>query len=126
MDSVVNEAKRDELIEKYVEWDERLGYEMFKLSWYRRQCQLSYYKYIHFYSTIGNYPVRKGTGEEELTALLNLTEWSTRSATYESGLRSVWSEDVSRKTISTYLFAIPDFDGKMRTTCFMCLGDWSN
>ena len=26
-----------------------------------------------------------------------------------------------KKTISTYLFAIPDYDGKMRTTCFMCL-----
>ena len=25
------------------------------------------------------------------------------------------------RLLSTYLFAIPDYDGKMRTTCFMCL-----
>jgi hypothetical protein len=26
-----------------------------------------------------------------------------------------------KKTISTYLFAIPDYDGRMKTTCFPCL-----
>ena len=32
MDSVSMQIRRDELIEKYVRWDETSGYEMFKLA----------------------------------------------------------------------------------------------
>ena len=53
----------------------RLGYEMFKLAGIDVNVSLLY-KFILFYSTIGNYHRRDGTGEEELTALLESAKWS--------------------------------------------------
>jgi DNA polymerase I-like protein with 3'-5' exonuclease and polymerase domains len=115
----IDTDKRTELIEKYVEWDERLGYEMFKLA----GMDINPSSPLQVHALLFDewkLPRRKGTGEEELTALLNL----------QSGVRDpdqrVWIEKCLerrrvRKTINTYLMAIPDYDGKMRTTCFMCL-----
>ena len=115
----VNEEKRLELIAKYVEWDERLGFEMFQIA--GKDVNPSSPKQV--YELLFNewhLPRRQGTGEEELTSLLNL----------QNGVRDpqqrVWVEKCLerrkvRKTVSTYLLAIPDYDGKMRTTCFMCL-----
>ena len=112
----VNDSKRDELIQKYIEWDERLGYEMFKLA---GNIDINSNSPLQVHSLLFDewkLPRRKGTGEEELTALLNL----------QSGVKDpdqrLWIEKCLerrrvRKTISTYLMAIPDFDGKMRTTC---------
>jgi uracil-DNA glycosylase family 4 len=115
----INNTTRMELIEKYVKWDARLGYEMFELA----GVDVNVSSPVQVHSLLFDewkLPRRKGVGEEELTALLNL----------KSGIKipeqRLWIEKCLerrrvKKTISTYLFAIPDYDGKMRTTCFMCL-----
>jgi DNA polymerase I-like protein with 3'-5' exonuclease and polymerase domains len=115
----INSDKREALIRKYVEWDERLGYEMFQLA----AIDINVSSPLQVHGLLFDHwklPRRKGTGEEELTALLNL-----KVGVKDPGMRT-WIEKCLerrrvRKTLSTYLMAIPDFDGKMRTTCFMCL-----
>jgi uracil-DNA glycosylase family 4 len=115
----VNEAKRLELIQKYVEWDERLGFEMFQLS--GRDVNPSSPKQVwELLFDEWKLPARKGTGEEELTALLNL-QHGVRNPEHRAWIEKCLERRKVRKTVSTYLFALPDFDGKMRTTCFMCL-----
>jgi uracil-DNA glycosylase family 4 len=115
----INEAKRLELIEKYVKWDERLAYEMYQIAGDdinpSSPPQVSSLLFDNW-----KLPRRQGTGEEELTALLNLQN-GVRYQPYRDWIEKCLERRRVRKTISTYLFAIPDFDGKMRTTCFMCL-----
>jgi DNA polymerase-1 len=116
---VVNETKRAELITKYVDWDTRLEFEMFQIA----GVDVNVSSPLQVHSLLFDnwkLPRRKGVGEEELTALLNL-----QSGVKDEGMRT-WIEKCLerrrvKKTISTYLLAIPDFDGKMRTTCFPCL-----
>ena len=73
MDSVVNEAKRIELIEKYVDGMRSLGYEMFKLAGIDVNAS-SPHKFTALLFDEWKLPRRQGTGEEELTALLNLQD----------------------------------------------------
>lgn len=116
----VNTGKRDELIAKYVEWDERLGYEMFKLA---GDIDINSNSPLQVHSLLFDewkLPKRKGTGEEELTALLNLKN-GVKDPDQRLWIEKCLERRRVRKTVSTYLMAIPDFDGIMRTTCFMCL-----
>jgi DNA polymerase-1 len=115
----VDYDKRRELIEKYLSWDEKLQTEMFDLSGVDVNVGSPTQVYHHLFE-IWKLPRRNGTGEEELTSLLNLKNGVSRPD------QRVWIEKCLerrrvKKTISTYLMAIPDFDGKMRTTCFPCL-----
>jgi uracil-DNA glycosylase len=115
----VNEARRKELIQKYVEWDERLGYEMFLLA--EKDVNIASPKQVfELLFTEWRLPPRQGTGEEELTALLNLQN-GVKDPKKREWIEKCLERRRVKKTISTYLLAIPDFDGKMRTTCFMCL-----
>ena len=116
----VNTEKRMELVRKYVEWDERLGYEMFKLAGDVDVNPNSNPQVASLLFSIWKLPYRKGTGEEELTALLNLQQ-GVKSLEHRKWIEKCLERRRVRKTISTYLLAIPDFDGKMRTTCYMCL-----
>jgi DNA polymerase I-like protein with 3'-5' exonuclease and polymerase domains len=115
----VDEAKRLELLEKYVEWDERLGFEMYQIAGddinVNSAPQVSSLLFDNW-----KLPRRQGTGEEELTALLNLQN-GVKYEPYRKWIEKCLERRRVKKTISTYLFAIPDYDGKMRTTCFMCL-----
>jgi uracil-DNA glycosylase len=115
----IDTKRREELIQKYIEWDARLKIDMYKLIGVDVNCSSPKQVYQLLFDE-WKLPRRIGVGEEELTALLNL----------QSGVRDIkqrtWIEKCLerrrvRKTISTYLFALPDYDGKMRTTCFMCL-----
>jgi DNA polymerase-1 len=115
----VNETRRAELITKYVEWDERLGYEMFQLAGVDVNPNSSE-KVSNLLFDIWKLPRRKGTGEEELTALLNLQN-GVKYQPYREWIEKALERRRVRKTLSTYLFALTDYDGKMRTTCFMCL-----
>jgi len=115
----VNNDTRMKLIEKYVKWDERLGYEMFEIAGIDVNVSSPLQVHALLFDE-WKLPRRKGVGEEELTSLLNL------KAGVKDPQHRVWIEKCLerrrvKKTISTYLFAIPDYDGKMRTTCFMCL-----
>jgi len=115
----VNERVRSELVQKYVEWDERLGFEMFQLAGadVNPSSPLQVHKLLF---DDWKLPYRQGTGEEELTALLNL-QTGVKFPAHREWIEKCLERRRVRKTINTYLMAIPDFDGKMRTTCFMCL-----
>jgi DNA polymerase-1 len=115
----VNKEKRAALIQKYTEWNERLEKEILTLSGEevnpassKQVSELLFDKW--------KLPRRQGTGEEELTALLNLQN-GVRDARHRRVIEAILETRRVRKTLSTYLLAIPDYDGKMRTTCFMCL-----
>lgn len=109
---------RDRLIRKYVEWDERLRYELFKLTNQDVNCNSPKQVYSLLFDTL-KCPVRRGTGEEELTSLLNLQSFT--DDTKRRVVEIILEDRRVRKTISTYLMALPDFDGRMRTTFFPCL-----
>lgn len=115
----VNKQRRKELIEKYVTWDERLGFEMFQLAGTEVNVN-SPLQVASFLFDVWKLPRRQGVGEEELTALLNLKN-GVKDITMRTWIEKCLERRRVKKTISTYLMAIPDFDGKMRTTCFMCL-----
>jgi len=115
----VNSSKRDALIEKYIEWDERLSYEMFEIA----GIEVNSNSHLQVHALLFDewkLPRRMGVGEEELTALLNLKN-GVKYPPHRAWIEKCLEQRRVRKTISTYLMAIPDYDGKMRTTCFMCL-----
>lgn len=109
---------RDKLIHKYVEWDERLRYELFKLTNLEVNCNSPKQVYSLLFDTL-KCPVRRGTGEEELTSLLNLQSFTDQEK--RRTVEIILENRRVGKTISTYLMALPDFDGRMRTTFFPCL-----
>jgi|SRR5436190_862817 uracil-DNA glycosylase family 4 len=115
----IDEEKRLELIEKYVTWDERLGYEMYKIA----GVDINVNSPVQVYSFLFDewkLPRRPGVGEEELTALLNLKS-GVKAPDQREWIEKCLERRRVKKTVSTYLFAIPDYDKKMRTTCFPCL-----
>jgi DNA polymerase I-like protein with 3'-5' exonuclease and polymerase domains len=115
----IDEAKRKELIEKYIKWDEKLGFEMFQLSGIdvnvSSPLQVHAMLFEHW-----KLPYRQSVGEEELTSLLNL-QHGIKFPEQRLWIEKCLERRRVKKTISTYLFAIPDYDKKMRTTCYMCL-----
>lgn len=112
----VNKEKRDELIHKYVSWNERITYDLYKLVGAEVNVNSPKQVSILLFDNL-RLPRRKGTGEEELTALLAVT----KNAEHRRIMELILEGRRVRKTISTYLMANPDFDGKMRTTFYPCL-----
>jgi len=114
----INEVTRDALLHKYIEWDERLRYRLFQLTGTTinvnspKQIALLLFENLKL-------PKKYSTGEEAITELLNspkLTNEDTREI-----LELILEDRRVRKSIGTYLMALPDYDGKMRTTYFPCL-----
>jgi uracil-DNA glycosylase family 4 len=113
----IDNAKREALLRKYINWDERLRFELFNhtgdyinVNSWKQVDKLLYDKLA--------IPYRKGTGEEVLTSLLNnVVKDPIKRAVIENILES----RRVRKTIGNSLAALCDFDGKMRTTYFICL-----
>lgn len=106
------------LIKKYIEWDEQIRYNLFKLTG----------KYINCSSPkqIGDLlfddwqlPIRKGTGEEDLTALLNSPQ--VKDPIKKKGIELILEDRKVKNTYNNYLMALPDYDGRMRTSYFICL-----
>jgi len=115
----VNEDKRRELITKYVQWDERLGFEMHEIAGI--DVNPNSPPAVHsLLFDLWHLPRRNGVGEEELTALLNLKN-GVKHVPYRNWIEKCLERRRVRKTISTYLLAIPDYDGRMKTTTYMCL-----
>ena len=115
----VNEEKRQELVKKYIEWDERLGFEMYRIA----GIDVNVSSPVQVHSLLFDnwkLPRRPGVGEEELTSLLNLKN-GVKSPDHREWIEKCLERRRVKKTVSTYLFALPDYDGKMRTTYFMCL-----
>lgn len=113
----VDESIRESLIRKYVEWDEKIRFDLFNLagdyvnSNSPKQVDLLLY---HNWKI----PQRKGTGEEVLTALLN---GPVKNPTYRKGIELILEDRKVKKTLSNYLLSPTDFDGRMRTSFFLCL-----
>ena len=115
----VNEDRRKELIRKYVEWDERLGFEMHEIAGI--DVNPNSPPAVHsLLFDLWHLPRRNGVGEEELTSLLNLKH-GVKEPQYRVWIEKCLERRRVRKTISTYLLAIPDYDGRMKTTTYMCL-----
>ena len=88
MDSELMKKRDDELIRKYVEWDERLKYEMFQIAGV--DVNPSSPKQVsEFLFDSWKLPWRQGTGEEELTALLNLQRGVSNIQIKERAIESV-------------------------------------
>lgn len=112
----VDEARRKELLEKYVIWNEKLKYELFKLTDTYTNAHSPKQVHILLFESL-KLPFRTGTGEEELTELLKspkLTE------IHREIIDNILLQRRVRKTIGSYILAIPDYDGRMRTTYFLC------
>lgn len=115
----VDPIQRDALLLKYIQWDEKIRHELYSLCGTEVNVnspkQISILLFTNF-----KLPVRNGTGEEELTSLLNLQN-GIKDPMHRRVVELILEGRRVRKTISTYLMALPDFDGRMKTTCFPCL-----
>lgn len=115
----VNKEERDRLIHKYVEWDERINYELFSLVGTEVNVNSPKQISILLFDNL-KLPRRAGTGEEEITALLNSPN-ACKTQEHRKILELILEGRRVRKSISTYLMALPDFDDRMRTTYYPCL-----
>lgn len=110
---------RDQLLRKYIEWDEKCRHELFTLVGAEINVgspkQVSILLFDNF-----KLPPKNGTGEEEITALLN-SPTAVKKDEHRRVLELILEDRRVRKSISTYLMAMPDFDGRMRTTYFLGL-----
>jgi len=116
----VNYEKRDRLLEKYVKHSERLAYEMFMIV--GDTVNVNSPKQVDklLYETLG-LPRRDTTGEEDLTALLLNKTNGAKTETERRVIEIILEKRRVDKTIGNNLMALPDYDGKMRTTYFLCL-----
>ena len=114
----VDYDKRDELLRKYVAWTEKLQYELFLLTGFNLNVNSP--KQVNFllFEEL-KLPRRAGTSEEELTSLLNLQSFTDESK--RTIVEKILEKRRVDKSIGTYLMALPDYDGRMKTTYFPCL-----
>jgi hypothetical protein len=116
----VDSDRRTELIHKYVKWDEEIRYELFQLVGTEVNVASPKQIGILIYE---NFKIRNkfdGTGEEAITDILN-SQSACKDPTQRRVLELILLGRRVRKSIGTYLMALPDFDGRMRTTYFICL-----
>lgn len=108
---------REKLIKKYVEQDEDVRYKLFKIagnyvnsnSWQQVAKQLF---------DVWGLPKKK-TNEEDLTGLLN-SKFIKKQEQIDF-INLILEDRRIKKTLSGHLTAPLDFDGKMRTSYFICL-----
>lgn len=115
----INEEKRKELLHKYIVWDERIRYELFTLVGYEVNVNSPKQVATLLWET-WNLPRKDSTGEEEITELLN-SPTAVKNAVQRKVLELILEGRRVRKTISTYIMALADYDGRMKTTYFLCL-----
>lgn len=117
----VDPEERDRLIRKYIEWDEKVRYELFHLLGTEINTNSPKQIGTLLWDNL-KFPRKDSTGEEDITALLNaVTVWNKRPEWHRRVLELILEGRRVRKSISTYLMAMPDFDNRMRTTYFPCL-----
>lgn len=115
----IDGSRRDELIAKYIRWSEQLAHELFTLAEAYINVNSPKQVYTLLFEVL-KLPRRAGTGEEEITALLN-----NASSKLDSRKRRILEIILEKrrvdKTIGNYLMALPDYDGKMKTSYYLCL-----
>lgn len=109
--------ERKRLVRKYIEMDERLKHKLFQLTGSyvntgspKQVAELLYEKL--------KLPIRQGTGEEVLTQLLNS---SAKKPFQKQTIEAILEDRQVKKTLSSYLYSPTDFDGRMRTSYYICL-----
>ena len=114
----IDENVREKLLRKYIEWSERLKLELYYLAGEKHINVNSHTKDVPwlFWEYL-KCPKRAGTGEEELTQLLAIVKKDEQ----KKAISNVLTQRRLEKTISTYLMGLPDFDGKQKTSYFLCL-----
>lgn len=115
----VNHEERDVLLHKYVEWDEKVRYELWQLVGTEVNVNSPKQIGILLWDNL-KLPRKDTTGEEDITALLN-SPTAIKKQEHRRICELILEGRRVRKSISTYLMALPDFDGRMRTTYFPCL-----
>jgi len=115
----VDITERDLLLRKYISWDERIRHELFTIVGTEVNVnspkQIKSLLFENF-----KLPPKASTGEEDLTALLN-SPTAIKKEEHRRVCELILEGRRVRKSISTYLMALPDYDGRMRTTYFPCL-----
>lgn len=114
----LNVDKQKELLRKYIEWDEKNRYELFQLTGTEINVQSPKQVGILLFENL-KLPYRAGTGEEELTSLLNLQ--SFKNEDHRRIVELILEDRRVRRTISNEVMVLPDFDGRVRTSVYMCL-----
>ncbi len=115
----IDNAERDILLRKYIEWDERVRYELYKLIGAEVNVQSPTQVASLLWDNL-KLPRKDTTGEEDITALLN-SPTAIKKPEHRKICELILEGRRVRKSISTYLMALPDYDGRMRTTYFPCL-----
>lgn len=115
---VVDYEKRDILLLKYIQWAERLNYALYKIVGASINVQ-SPKQVAQLLFEVWKLPKRSGTGEEELSAMLNLKSFT--DPIKRRGVEIILENRRVLKTIGTYIQALPDYDERMKTTCYPCL-----
>lgn len=116
----INAEARDKLMEKYIKWDEQIQFELFNLVGDYVNVNSPIQIHVLLYENL-KLPRRPTVGEEDLTSLLNLQTNGIKNPEHRRIVELVLEGRRVKKTISTYLMAFPDYDGKMKTTCYLCL-----
>lgn len=117
----IDSVERDSLLRKYIKWDEAIRYELFTLVGTEINVNSHTQVKILLWDNLG-LPRKDTSGEEDITALLNTQGiWKKRDPSHRRICELILEGRRVRKSISTYLMALPDFDGRMRTTYFPCL-----
>ena len=106
------------IIKKYIEWSEDLSFKIYQLvgrpintgSWQQvRKLLFDEWKLPH----------KETTGEDDLTKLLN--DPKIKDVRYRKTIEYILEKRRVNKTIDTYAYGAVDFDGRMRTSYFICL-----
>lgn len=110
--------KQREIIKKYLTYSEEIGYQLYKICGERinvnspkQVAELLYNKW--------KLPMKAGTGEDELTKLLN--DRKVKEPAHRLTIEKIIEKRQVDKTIGTYAYGAVDFDGRMRTSYFLCL-----
>jgi len=111
---------REELVKKYVKWDEEINYKLYGLSGEEHVNTSSWKQVDKLLYETWMIPKRKGTSEDVLTALLN-NVIKDKNDIRREGINLILEDRRVKKTLDTYLYNLADFDGRMRTTFFLCL-----
>jgi len=113
----VDEAERERLLHKYARWSEQNRYELFKIAEADINVNSPKQVDIFLYESLG-IPRRKGTGEEVLTQLLNNV---VKKSEHRKAIELILEKRRVDKTLSNTLSAPTDYDGRMKTSYFVCL-----
>lgn len=113
----IDEVQRESLLNKYIEKHEKVKYELWKLTGEYINPGSPKQVGILLYDVM-KLPRYEGTGEEILTKILN----NKKVTKDQKRVVELILEDRGiKKTIGTYILGRSDYDGRMKTSYFLCL-----